>query len=174
VAASMPRGYELWPEAEFIARTGRVHDAACKRAGILDRSDNVTFFSNDTVARSPIAPPWAIYPLPSDVCAALIADQAAYFVTISGQSVIDALHAAGLSARWLAPPDIEELDPSQEILRVHNGKRVTVMRFSELARLTFELADLPLWATAVRELLDREDVTGRPWHRFAHEDRIWA
>ncbi|HUY52600.1 MAG TPA: hypothetical protein VMV92_44010 [Streptosporangiaceae bacterium] len=174
VAPSMPRGYELWPEAEFIARTGDVHEAACKRAGISGRSDHVTFFSNDTVARSPIAPPWAIYPLPPAICAALIADQASFFVTISGESVTDALHAAGLTARWLVPHDLRELDASQEIVRVHNGRRVTVMRFSELARLTLELVDLPLWATAVRELLDREDVTGRPWHHFAHEDRIWA
>jgi hypothetical protein len=58
VAANLPKGYELWPEAEFLERTGTEHEEALKRAGVLGRGHHVTFFSDDTVGRSPTAPPW--------------------------------------------------------------------------------------------------------------------
>jgi hypothetical protein len=174
MAANLPRGYELWTEEEFLDRSADERDAACQRAGIRGRGHHVTSISSDTVARSPITPPWAIYPLPFDVCAALIADQAVFSVTISSESLITALQDAGLWAEWLVPDDARHIDHNQEIARIHNRKRMTVMRLSELERLTFELVDLPLWANSVKEMLARADIVGRPWPCFADEGRVWA
>jgi hypothetical protein len=106
VAANVARGYELWPEDEFIARTDAAHEAACRCAGIAERGDLVTFYSNDIVGPSPTVPPWGIYPLHPNVCASLIVDMAAFFVTISGAALVEAvpcarpaLTRAGLSAK---------------------------------------------------------------------------
>ena len=44
-------------------------------------------------ARSPIQPPWAIYPLPPIICANLIVDIAVYFVTVSRTSAGPQLQA---------------------------------------------------------------------------------
>ena len=174
VAANLSRGYELWPEQEFLERTGAVHEAACKRAGILRDEHLVTFYSNDMVARSPTMPPWAIYPLHPVVCASLIVDMAVFFVTITSEPLIAALREAGLTARWLLPPDLEQLEGGQAVMRIHNGIRATEMRSSELARLTLELVDLRTWVEGVREVLARPDVQGRPWHSFADEYKVWA
>ena len=59
-------------------------------------------------------------------------------------------------------------------MRIHNGVRAVGLRSSELGRLTLELADLPMWVEGVKEILSREDVTGRPWHYFADENKVWA
>jgi hypothetical protein len=174
VAANLSKGYELWPEREFIERTGDAHDAACQRAGILGRGHPITFFSNDMVARSPTVPPWAIYPLHPVVCASLIVDMTAFFVTISSEPLIEALREAGLTVQWLLPPDLKQLIPNQEVIRIHNGVRSTEMRSSELQRLALELVDLPTWVGGIREMFSRDDVQGRPWHYFANERKVWA
>jgi len=49
VAANLSKGYELWPEPEFIERTAAAHDAACKRAGIPGVGHLITFYNNDSV-----------------------------------------------------------------------------------------------------------------------------
>jgi hypothetical protein len=174
VAASLPKGYELWPEAEFLDRTRVAHTAACKRAGVLGSKHLVTFRSDDMVARSPTVPPWAIYPLPPAACAGLITDMAVFFVTMSVETLVDVLRGVGLTARWLIPPNLEQLQPGQEVIRIHNGIRATELRSSELGRLTLELVDLPTWAEGVKQLFAREDVQGRPWHSFADEYKVWA
>jgi hypothetical protein len=65
------KGYELWPEPEFIERTAAAHDAACKRTGIAGVGHLITFYSNDGV------------------------------VTISNHALLGALREVGLTARWL-------------------------------------------------------------------------
>jgi len=174
VAANLFKGYELWPEAEFLERTGVAHDRACKRAGILGRGHLVTFYSNDIVARSPTFPPWAIYPLPPVVCAGLIVDIAAYFVTISSEPLLDALRAAGFAAKWVLPRDLPQLQPGQEILRVHNRIHATGLTSAEMSRLTLELVDLPTWVEGIKDMFAREDIEGRPWPYFADEYKVWA
>jgi hypothetical protein len=175
VAASMARGYDLWPEDEFVARTGSAHDAACKRAGIIGRGDLVTFYSNDIVGLSPTAPPWAIYPLHPNVCASLIVDMAAFFVTTSGQGLVEAVRERGLNARWLVEPGLQELQPDQEVMRIDNSVRITGMRAAELGRIALELTHIPTWTAGVKALLAREDLhERRPWHYFADEYKTWA
>jgi hypothetical protein len=102
----------------------------------------VTLCTKDMVARSPTAPPWASYPLHPIICASLIADIAAIFVTISSDAVLGALRDVGLTARWLLEPDLGQLQPSQDVLRGHDGIRATGVRTAELGRLTLELPDV--------------------------------
>ena len=91
VAANLPKGYELWPEADLIERAAKTHEAACKRAGILDSRHLIAYRSDDKVARYATMPPWAIYPLPPAVCAGLITDMAVFIVTISKGPLLSAL-----------------------------------------------------------------------------------
>jgi len=173
VASDMHRGYERWVEEEFLAHTGIEHRGAMKRAGILGVGDHVTYFSNDYAARTPIMPPWAIYPLAPLDCAKLIVDMAVYIVTVSSESLLGALRDAGLAAEWVLPSGALDLR-GQVILRAHNGRRGIEMRPSEMQRLLLELVDLPTWAEGVRELLSRGDTGTRPWPSFADERKAWA
>jgi hypothetical protein len=99
----MRRGYGLWSEEEFLERTGEAHEGALRRAGILNVGHDVTYGSDDLTARSPIQPPWAIYPLPPEMCANLIADMGVFVVTVSSEPLLDALRAAGLGRSGYSP-----------------------------------------------------------------------
>jgi hypothetical protein len=174
MAADMRRGYELWPEEEFIARSERAFEDACKRAGIVDRTQFVGSRSDDRVARAPTHPPWAIYPFPPAVCANLIFDMAFYAAGISGASLRDALRKAGLATDWMLPTDQEQIQPGQVMMRVYHGNRGLELREAEIARLTLELVDLPTWVEGLKEMLAQPDLSGRPWPCFADEHRVWA
>lgn len=113
IAADMRRGYEQWPEKEFIARSERAFDRACKRARIAGDSQLVGSRSDDRVARMPTHPPWGIYPFPPVICANLIFDMAFYGVGMSRQHLLDALRDAGFPTEWVLPTDQEQLLPGQ-------------------------------------------------------------
>lgn len=130
MAAYLPRGYELWDEREFLERTGAQNTRALKRAGIFGHEHMVWWGSDDLVARSSTHAPYAIYPLPPDLCASLIADMAVYVVTISGEPLIAALEDAGLRGRWLVAAGQERLQPGQPVLYVDDRVHSTEMRAS--------------------------------------------
>ena len=174
VVADLRRGYGLWLEQEFLERTGSAHRQALKRAGIRDTDHTVFYGSDDLTARSPIQPPWAIYPMSPIACANLIVDMGIYIVTVADQPLLAALRGAGLKAEWVLPRSQKELRPGQVILRAYLGSRGVEMRPPELQRLALELADLPTWVAGVKELLARDGITARPWPYFADEGRIWA
>jgi hypothetical protein len=174
VAADMRRGYGLWPEAEFLERTGEAHERALQRAGILGTGNHVFYGSDDITARSPIHPPWAIYPLPPVMCANLLVDMAVYIVTVSSEPLLDALRSAGLRAEWILPQGQEKLKAGQTILRAYKGNRGIEMRPSDMQRLLLELVELPTWVATVKELLTRENISGHPWPYFANERQTWA
>jgi hypothetical protein len=174
IAAYLPRGYELWDEQEFLERTGDENARALKRAGILNRGENVWWGSDDEVARSAIHPPWAIYPLAPDLCASLIADMAVYVVTMSSEPLLQALADAGLEAEWVLPHGQPQLQPGQAILRARIGSKGIEMRPSELQRLLLELADLPIWVAGVKEVLEQQEFGTLPWPCFAAEHKVWA
>jgi hypothetical protein len=123
VVANLPRGYELWPEDEFIERTENTHEAACGGAGILYLGHLAGFRSDDMVARYATMPPWATYPLPPAVCAGLITDMAVFITTISSESVLNALRDAGLAAQWLLP-DLERLEHGSRVSRQSSPVRI--------------------------------------------------
>ncbi len=173
-AADMRRGYGLWPEKEFLERTHQAHKGALRRAGILNVGHYVFYGSDDRAARSPIHPPWAIYPLSPVTCANLIVDMAVYVVTVSSEPLLDALRSAGLRAEWALPEEQEILESGQVILRAYKGNHVAEMRPSDMQRLLLELVELPTWVATVKELLTRENMSGHPWPYFADEGKVWA
>lgn len=175
VAANLPKGYELWPENEFIERTEKTHESACRRAGILNSGDLIGYRSDDIVARYATMPPWPIYPLPPAVCASLITDMAVFIVTVSKEALLDALRGVGLIAQWLLPPNLERIEHGQAVMRVHDHIHAAELNSSELHRFAIELVDLATWANGVKSVFSRQGFEGRrPWPYFANEYRIWA
>jgi hypothetical protein len=175
VATDIVRGYDLWSEGELIDRTAAVHLQAVKRARILDVGHLVYARSDDLVARSPTMPPWAIYPLSPALCARLITDYAMYFVTMSSEPLLAALDDVGLATEWTLPRDQETAQPDQVVLRARKGPRTIELRWAEMQRrLLLELADLPMWAEGVAQLMDRHDSGRHPWQSFAEEGKVWA
>jgi hypothetical protein len=175
VATDIVRGYELWSEREFLDRTADEHLQAVKRARILNVGHLVYARSDDLVARSPTMPPWAIFPLSPALCVRLITDYGMYFVTMSSEPLVAALHDVGLAAEWALPRDQETVEPDQVVLRAHKGARTIELRWAEMQRrLLLELADLPTWAEGTARLIDRNDTGRHPWQSFADEWKVWA
>jgi hypothetical protein len=175
IAADMRKGYELWSEEEFLERTGEAQRRVLRRANLLDVGNHVFYGSDDQVARSPIQPPWAIYPLPPVMCANLITDQAVYIVTVSSEPLLEALRAAGLGAEWVLPTGQETLQAGQVILRAYKGYRGIEMKPSDMQRLLLELEDLSVWVETVETLLSQDEISGNhPWPYYGNEWKIWA
>jgi hypothetical protein len=124
-------------------------------------------------ARSPIQPPWAIYPLPPIICANLIVDMAVYFVTVSSLPLLEALRAAGIAAEWVLPPGQKQLQRGDVILRAYKGFRGMEMKPSDMQRLLLELVDLSTWVETVKELLTRDNIGNHPWPYYRDEHRVW-
>jgi len=173
VAADIQRGYALWSEEDFLARTDIDHRRAQKRAGILNKGHHVTFRSDDLAARSPVMPPWAIYPLPPLTCAGLIADAVMYIVTISSESLLTAFDDAGIRAVWALPPGLEQLQPGQVVLNAQKNGRTIQMKQAELRRVSLELADLPTWVKGVESLFELTNLGEHPWPNFMDEWKVW-
>jgi hypothetical protein len=173
LAADMRQGYGLWSEQEFLERTGDAQERAVRRAGILNVGHHVSYGSDDRVARSPIQPPWAIYPLASVICANLIVDMGVYIVTVSNEPLLEALRSAGIRAQWVLPEGLETLEQGQIILRAYKGTRGIEMRPSDMQRLLLELVELPTWVATVDELLTRAD-SAHPWPYYSDESKVWA
>jgi hypothetical protein len=174
VAVDVRRGYELWSEREFLERTDVAHRQSLRRAGIESAGNQVTYRTDDMVARSPFVPPWAIYPLPSLTCANLIADAATYLVTLATEPLLSALDDAGIGAEWLLPNRPGELKRGQVVLNAHQGGRTVQMRESELQRLLLELVDLATWVEGMKTLLAHDDVPGHPWPHYIDEWKVWV
>ncbi|MGQ0775282.1 MAG: hypothetical protein ACT4NY_12810 [Pseudonocardiales bacterium] len=175
VATDIVRGYDLWSERELIDRTATEHLQAVKRARILDVGHLVYARSDDLVARSPTMPPWSIYPLSPALCARLITDYAMYLVTMSSEPLLAALDDVGLAAEWILPRDQETVQPDEVVLRAHRGTRTIELRWAEMQRrLLLEMADLPMWARGVAQLMDQHDSGRHPWQSFSEEWRVWA
>ena len=124
-------------------------------------------------ARSPIQPPWAIYPLPPVICANLIVDMAVYFVTVSSVPLLEALRAAGIAAEWVLPSGQKQLQRGDVILRAYKGSRGMEMKPSDMQRLLLELVDLTTWVETVKELLTSDNIGHHPWPYYRDEHRVW-
>jgi hypothetical protein len=145
--------------------------------------------SVDSVARSPVRPPWAIYPLAPHIAAGLISDAMLFFVCISPDAIIDRLLAAGVHAQWMQPPDraVDWAEPVLSVAAVRSRDvRFGTMNPEALAGLLLEFVDLDTWCRQVAAAVGAENrSTGgpdtgdrigtgiRPWPVFADESRTW-
>jgi hypothetical protein len=175
VAADIVRGYELCSEQEFLDRTADEHRHALKRARILDVGKLVYARSDDLVARSPTMPPWAIFPLSPALCTRLITDYALYFVTLTSEALLTALDNVGLRAEWALAAGQPTVEPAEVVLRAHKRNRTIELRWAEVQRrLLLEMADVPMWADSVAQLLDHHNAGRHPWQSFSEEWKVWA
>lgn len=98
-----------------------------------------------------------------------------YFVTMSSESLLAALDDVGLTVEWILPQDQQTVRQDQVVLRAYKSTRTIELRWAEVQRrLLLELADLPMWATSVIRLLDRNDTGRHPWQSFTEEWKVWA
>jgi len=172
--ACLPKAQNLWSEEEFGQQFDRERRGAMRRAGLGD-PNYVTFGSLDRAARAPADPPWAIYPLHPLVCAGFITDRLVFVSSIGGDSVVAALAAAGLTARWNHRNTLDgPVDLSQPILDVHNGRRRMSMNYAEINRLLLELVDLHVWVEQIRVILADNRLEGAPWPYFDNERAVWT
>jgi hypothetical protein len=181
VAGNLFTAPDLWSEEKFVRRFTADMITAKRHARIVHPHE-ITLKSLDQIGRSPVTPPWAIYPLSPEMCASLIVDAAFFYVSMSSTRILDALRAQGLQAQWLQPLD-EHTDrnvPLLQVDRATSGRggtsigRVT-MNFSELNRLLLELVDLDVWARHLDIMLARTDLAGvPPWPYFVDEHKVWA
>lgn len=125
-------------------------------------------------ARSPIHPPWAIYPLHPVACANLITDMAIYVVAVASGPLVGALQSVGLHAEWVLPPSQDKLGESQVVLRAYNRSRGVEIKASDMQRFLLELVDIQTWAKSVQELLTLADLSGHPWPYYPDEGKDWA
>ncbi|TWE29192.1 hypothetical protein [Prauserella muralis] len=114
-------------------------------------------------------------PLAPAVCARLITDYAMYFVTMSSEPLLAALDDVGLTAKWVLPRDQDTIQPHEVVLRANRGTRTMELRWAEMQRrLLLELADLPMWAEGVAQLMNHHDSGRHPWQSFSDEWKAWA
>jgi hypothetical protein len=139
-------------------------------------------WSLDLVAKSVARPPWAIYPVPADVAAGLIADAINFCVLMSPDTVSAALTKAGVASRWLQPLD-RPVDLDRPLLAVATRSHpvgATRITWSSLTpeaifSLMLELVDLPTWSSQVAWSLKQDiDRGARPWPLFKDEGKVWA
>jgi hypothetical protein len=89
--------------------------------------------------------------------------------------LLTALDDVGLASEWVLPRDQETVQPDEVVLRAHRGPRTIELRWAEMQRrLLLEMADLPMWAEGVRQLIDRHDSGQHPWQSFSEEWKVWA
>jgi len=178
VAASQYTATGHYRAEEFSDRLATDVDRYQRKIGIRSPAHRLTLTSLDSVARWPVRPPWAIYPLAPEVAASLIADGMFFFVSMSPDGIVDRLSEVGVRAEWLQRLDGSE-DWAKPLLRVGviNGDRMlfTSLNPEAIAGLMLEFIDLRTWCCQVATVLRKDMPIGtRPWPCFTDEDRTWA
>jgi hypothetical protein len=175
VAADLPTGSARWSEEEFNQQVKLADGRALRRARIGGADRHLKQHSVDKAARSPTFPPWAIFPLPAEACAWLIADLLGYVVTMSSQALMEQLQDAGLVTQWALPSSRNQFQGPEVMLRVarRDGRGVEVPA-SDANRLLLELVDVRVWAEGIDRLLAGDDLADHPWMNFRDEHRVWA
>lgn len=98
-----------------------------------------------------------------------------YFVTMSSKALLAALDDLRLAAEWVLPHDQKAVQPEQVILRAHVSTRTVELRWAEIQRrLLLELAEVPIWADSIAQLLARNNTGRHPWPSFIDEWKVWA
>jgi hypothetical protein len=177
VAANLASASDIFTAEEFNARFNTEHHRQRRRAGIRSSTHFLTLTSLDRAARSPAEPPWAIYPIEPELAVGLITDVIFYLVTMSPDTLINALSEFGITGSWLQELDGTE-DPRKPLLnvamRAGNTLSFTDMNVIELNRLLIELVELPTWCRQLSVLLQANLPPGtKPWIYFAGEAKVW-
>jgi hypothetical protein len=178
VAVSQFTAAEHYTVEEFGSRFSAELARVRRRIGADDPGYTLTLASVDRAGHDLVSPPWAIYPISAEIAASLIADGMLFVVCMNPDTIINALAAAGVHARWL-----QRLDGTENIAkpllqvtaRSGNQGASTSLNFAAITSLMLELIDLRTWSRQVAAMLSGEFQPGiQPWPCFAREKKVWA
>lgn len=150
------------PDGENVEGTllwDRERSAALKRAGLTRAIQTVRAFSIDTAARSPIQPPFTIYPLDSATSARLVCDYVGFESILSVDALAGICDAHDLDVTVELPEASVNLVGQDHVLRVSRGGFSFVVHDHALGQLLFELVEPESWAAGLREMLDTFNMT---------------
>ncbi len=175
IAASLETAAREWGNDphEGIRKLESIKQRAIKRAGIVDATHHVRGNSGDVASRSPILPPWSIYPLDADDCAALTCDSLVFETILSPDALVEEAAASGLRAEVLLPHEHGEIGNEQEIVRFWAGDRALILHSGGLSPLLYELVQPRTWIAGVREALELKNPPDEPVLAFAAEEKVW-
>jgi hypothetical protein len=141
---------------------------ALRRAGIANATSVLCGRSVDSASRSPIAPPWSIYPLSAEDCAALTCDLLLFESYLALDQLVDLLEATGLRTDVLLG-----IGEESDILKLQLGSKVMIVHTPGLGPLLFELTDPAAWARGMADALRASSQLGEPVVAFADEPATW-
>lgn len=175
VAMSLPAVTQRWADnpregERAIASTRR---GAIRRAGIADSTHHLRAVSADTASRSSTMPPFSIYPLEPEDCAALISDHVVFESVVCVDALVSCLERAGLAASITLPNEHGEVPEGQIALFARWQDRGLTLPAMSLEVLLFELLQPDVWAAGIRELLMMSDPPARAVLVFADEADVW-
>lgn len=151
----------------------RERSGALKRAGIGVAEHHLRMTSFDIAGRSPLVPPWAIYPLEPDECAGMICDLIAFESVVSGLAILRSLEREGLRTELRLPDGNSTLDPKTAILRTTNGRNELSVYPNGLSPMMLELLRPSTWAAGTSELLRSQPRAPQAHPLFLDDDRHW-
>lgn len=170
IASSILRMDKIWLPEESKAAIESIKQRAIKRAGIQG-VHQIRGVSGDMASRSPVMPPWTIFPFSAEDCAALVCDLIIFETVLAPNGLVDELKRAGLNAEvkmgWnggVLPQDIVSVQWKDRGLMLHDRG---------LGQLLYELVDVRTWAQGIREVLQGEPQPGQPVLIFANEAVAW-
>lgn len=159
--------------ADWLVEMDNTRASALRRARIGDAIHHLNMRSADAAARSSMAVPYGIYPMPPEHCADLICDYAIAEVVLSIDSIFEAVESHGMRPELLLPDASGELMASQPMFRLHSGNRALVVHSPVASQLLVELVSVDAFLNALAELLRRPLVPASPVMTFRNEDSVW-
>lgn len=178
MATSIYKTFELWGDdyAETIRVRQSVWQRAIKRAGIANSMHHVRGVSADIASRSPIQPPWSIYPFAAEDCAALTCDFLTFESVISVDALVGELSSTGVRAEILLPPENARIggkDGVEDVLRLELADRALMVHAPSLGLLLYELVRPDTWARGIAEVMAMPNPPNEPALDFSGEHASW-
>ncbi len=155
------------------ARMDAARRSALRRAQITADTHHIRGFSVDLAARDPLLPPWAIFPLRAEECAALICDVMAFEVVISVDALVQLLEAQGLVVEVMLQSRNDDLDPLAPVFRVSSSTRQLSVFPNAIYPTLYEMLDPEVWAQGTAELTRRPTLRGDMMQRYRGDDSVW-
>lgn len=150
-----------------------VRDQALSDAGVNGGSHRLRAHTADKVTRLPAFAPLAVFPYKPTVCARLICDYTVMEWFIGESAFRDALESAGLHVRISLPLSDGTLEPADAILQAFLRDRAVTIHSTAVHQFLLEGLDISMYATALREVLERRGDAISGVLTFSGEQSVW-
>lgn len=151
----------------------RAKRAAIRRAKIDHATHHLVGNSGDTVARSPVVAPLAIFPLDPADRAELICDLLTFETTLSVDVLAEMLNSRGLQVEVLFSSPNQQVPHDADVLRVQLGNRGMTIHAPAMNSLMFELLRPSAWCDALAESLSLNEPPTHPEVVLRDEASTW-